>query len=170
MRSSRTGPWAVAWVVAMVAGSVAGFAIIWMGWRCPACGKWPGEILGHFNYCGRCAIPLAEGVSPRSEQAPARAEWVVATLRRRCWWVRGTLVLALGGGGLLGWCLQRAGMRPLGVGIFSLGILGWALLVRRVWRCPECEAPLEGHDVRRFCTRCGVPHNRKGLERVRPQA
>jgi hypothetical protein len=164
--SSRRGPWAVGLVVAMAAVVVAATAIFLITWRCPACGKSPGPVTRGQNYCGRCGIPLAEGVSSRARQTPERAEWVVATIRRRCWLVYGTFVLALGGGGLLGWLFVRADMRPLGGGAIGLGVIGWAIVIGRVWRCPECKASLSpepGH----FCRQCGVPHGRKGLERVR---
>lgn len=169
MLSSRTGSWAVGWGVTF-AVSVVGAFLFFIGWRCPACGKWPGDVHVHFNYCGRCAIPLAAGVDPPREQTSAQAEWVVATLRRRAWWVWGTALLVFGGGALLAGPLYRAGLGPVGLGVFLLGNIGWSILVSRLWRCPECEARLESYDVMRFCTRCGVPHDRKGLERARLQS
>ena len=166
----RSDPWAVGWVAVMAAVAIPAIVAAWITWRCPACGKSPGQQGSQLNYCRACAIPLAEGASRRVEQTPERAEWVVATLRHRAWWVRGALVLALGVGGLLGWLLIRADMRSVGRWMVPLGALGWVILVARIWRCPECMAGLGGFDLHHFCTRCGVPHDRKGLERARARA
>jgi len=167
MLKFRGGPWSVGVVVAIVAVAAATGVGYWITWRCPDCGKSPGDAGRVLNYCAACGVPLVEGASRRVEQTPERAEWVVATLRPRLWWVRGGFVVALGGGGLVGWLLGRAGMRPWGLGIFLLGLLGWTVLLGRIWYCPECKGSLGPLRADHFCTRCGVPHSRKGLERAR---
>ena len=171
MLKFRGGPWSESVIVAITAFSAATGAIFWITWRCPACRKWPGHQDGVLNYCGSCAIPLAANAFPRIEQTPQRAEWVVATLRPRAWWVRGAFVLPFAGCGLAGWLLRPADLRSWGLGILFLGLFGWVILVGRIWHCPECKGSLPRlGELSHFCTRCGVPHSRKGLERARARA
>lgn len=156
--------------VVMVFVIMAGVFFTWTNWRCPACGQSPGRTRSP-NYCGACGIPLAEGApAGGTRQTPERAEWVVATLRHRRWWVLGAFVLLPAGGGYLAWRLTGTIMRtPLGDGIVTLSFLGVLALAAVIRRCPECNGSLGPFGHQHFCIRCGVPHDREGLERERAQ-